>query len=106
MFPRAHTLGRPMAEFSKLERLALNDVAVLPHLCNAYPLDMCVCRDERETLTSANGNTCTKFMTLDVRELTRTSFPALEHLSLAFLEDDGAGGASCLLNPNSTRTLT
>ncbi|KZP16049.1 hypothetical protein FIBSPDRAFT_866574 [Athelia psychrophila] len=62
----------------------------------------------------AGANDCAKLPTLDVRGLTRASFPAiahflpalpvLEHLRLAFLEDIGADGASCLLpNPNPTR---
>ncbi|KZP24264.1 hypothetical protein FIBSPDRAFT_857329 [Athelia psychrophila] len=49
----------------------------------------------------ANGDGCTKLVTLDVRDLTRALFPALahflsalpalEHLRLAFLEDIGDG---------------
>ncbi|KZP24271.1 hypothetical protein FIBSPDRAFT_1042324, partial [Athelia psychrophila] len=128
-FPHAQNLRRHVVSFLALERLAQSDIAVVPCLCNAYQpsqsesaemtmpkglrsltLDMGVANatsnssskgsQAEELLEWLGANNCAKLATLDVRGLTRASFPAiahflpalpvLKHLRLAFLEDIGA----------------
>lgn len=102
-YPHAQTLRRPVAGFPKVERLALSDIAVPPWSCNTDPLDICVAMNGK--WVQVQMATGVRLATLDVRELTRTSFPALEHLSLVFWEDIGAVGAFLSIPIPRERTL-